>query len=303
MVVITALINMGMNTTNFNSFLYLDKVEALGVPEFVIKFNGNVGIFNDNPGSALEIGTNSHLCAAYIHGLWLSSSDSRIKENIKDLSNSLDIVGRLRGVSYNFKGRTAGEAFPAGLISGKSEEEAAKLKEEWESACTIVPSLKGREIYGFIAEEVREVLPNLVYEDSVGMLSMDYNGILPVLVSAIQELRQQVDELRSLQKPSVSRSSGNATDVIEISTQAAVLYQNTPNPFKEKTEIRYSLSEEINTAEIYVFDMQGKLLKKYSADKSGVVVIKGSDLKAGIYLYSLIVDGKQIDTKRMILTK
>jgi hypothetical protein len=79
----------------------------------------------------------------------------------------------------------------------------------------------------------------------------------------------------------------------------ATLYQNAPNPFKERTEIRYSLPENANTAEIYVFGMQGKLLKKYPADQSGAVVIKGSDLKAGIYLYSLIVAGKQVDTKRM----
>jgi hypothetical protein len=99
MVVITALINMGMNTTNFNSLLCMDRAEALGVPEFVIKPTGFVGIFNENPLYALEIGNNNYTCVGYIHGLWMSSSDSRIKENIKDLSNSLDIIGRLRGVS------------------------------------------------------------------------------------------------------------------------------------------------------------------------------------------------------------
>jgi hypothetical protein len=166
-------------------------------------------------------------------------------------------------------------------------------------------ALKGRDIFGFLAEEVRNVLPNLVYEDdSTGMLAIDYNGIIPVLANAIQEQQVQIDELRSQLKAAANlRSSQNVTGPEVIGSTEAILYQNTPNPFKEITEIRYVLPEEVNIAEIYVFDMQGKLLKKFPADKSGVVVIKGSDLKAGIYLYSLIVDGKQVDTKRMILTK
>jgi hypothetical protein len=67
--------------------------------------------------------------------------------------------------------------------------------------------------------------------------------------------------------------------------------------------IEYALSNKVQSAEIYIFDMQGSLLKKIPADKSGSVEIEGSDLKAGMYLYSLIIDGKQTDTKRMILTK
>ncbi|MDR3339504.1 MAG: T9SS type A sorting domain-containing protein [Candidatus Symbiothrix sp.] len=72
---------------------------------------------------------------------------------------------------------------------------------------------------------------------------------------------------------------------------------------KEKTEIRYLLPAEVQSAEIYVFDMQGRQLKKLPANKSGSIEIKGSDLQAGMYLYTLVVDGKQVDTKRMILTK
>jgi len=51
--------------------------------------------------------------------------------------------------------------------------------------------------------------------------------------------------------------------------------------------------------------MTGLQLKEYqiTTQGEGSISIYGSDLKPGMYLYSLIIDKKEIDTKRMILTK
>ena len=49
--------------------------------------------------------------------------------------------------------------------------------------------------------------------------------------------------------------------------------------------------------------MQGSLIQRIPADRSGSVEIKAAGLNAGMYLYSLIADGQEVDTKRMILTK
>ncbi|GHV25499.1 hypothetical protein FACS1894176_04100 [Bacteroidia bacterium] len=82
------------------------------------------------------------------------------------------------------------------------------------------------------------------------------------------------------------------------------LYQNAPNPFRTNTEIRYFLPEGIREAYLCIFDMQGKMLKKLNAQVGmNTLTVRGSELHAGMYLYSLIVDGQEIDTKRMILTK
>jgi hypothetical protein len=55
---------------------------------------------------------------------------------------------------------------------------------------------------------------------------------------------------------------------------------------------------------IYIYDMQGTQLKKVQingkTDQS--ITIQGAELKAGMYMYSLIIDGKIIDTKKMVLT-
>jgi hypothetical protein len=83
----------------------------------------------------------------------------------------------------------------------------------------------------------------------------------------------------------------------------AELYQNIPNPFNESSVIKFSIPENSKTAFIIVYDMQGKQLKKYSLTKgSSQVLVAANEYKAGMYLYSLIVDHKEIDTKRMIIT-
>ncbi|MBR6187386.1 MAG: T9SS type A sorting domain-containing protein, partial [Prevotella sp.] len=84
----------------------------------------------------------------------------------------------------------------------------------------------------------------------------------------------------------------------------ATLYQNAPNPFTAQTEIRFSLPDDAPQAYIYVFDMTGKMQKQIPVNPSQQsVTINGYELSAGIYLYSLVVGGQEIDTKRMILSK
>lgn len=73
----------------------------------------------------------------------------------------------------------------------------------------------------------------------------------------------------------------------------------------ENTEIAFELGVGYNQGAIYIYNMNGLQLQKHDITKAGVgkLLIEGRSLKAGMYLYSLIVDGKEVDTKRMILTK
>ena len=94
----------------------------------------------------------------------VTPSDERLKENITDLSNSLNKVNNLRGVSFNFVEDV---------------------------------NVKGTKL-GFIAQEVNEVLPILVKKlpNNEDMLTVDYIGMIPVLVEAIKELTKQNLELQ-----------------------------------------------------------------------------------------------------------
>ena len=54
-----------------------------------------------------------------------------------------------------------------------------------------------------------------------------------------------------------------------------------------------------------IFDMQGKLIKTYNINTSGDgnVEINAGELQPGMYMYSLISNSKEVDTKKMILTE
>ena len=54
-----------------------------------------------------------------------------------------------------------------------------------------------KEDIGFIAQDVQKVLPELVRENDNGMLSMRHQGITPILLEAIKELKAEIEELKS----------------------------------------------------------------------------------------------------------
>ena len=93
-------------------------------------------------------------------------------------------------------------------------------------------------------------------------------------------------------------------DEIEQISQYTLL-QNRPNPFDESTFISVHVTNESDykNAKIEVRDLNGQIVKSIPIElKSGTndVLYEHGYGSTGTYLYSLVVDGKVIDTKRMI---
>ena len=160
--------------------------------------------------------------------------------------------------------------------------------------------------YGFDIESVEAAMPELVLTDAGGRKYVDYMSFIPLLVDRINRLQARVDELEGAQDE-VGRVMRAPTAGAEMAvTGRTELFQNSPNPASAVTGIRYALADDVATAQIKVYDLQG--LEKLSfdlatGDGAGSVSIEASTLPAGMYLYSLIADGRLIDTKRMIITK
>lgn len=160
--------------------------------------------------------------------------------------------------------------------------------------------------YALDVNKLEEAFPELVYETEDGTRAINYTELIPLLVQSINELRT---ELKALQNEDGSGESApkKVKGVAGIDTtegNVASLAQNTPNPFTERTTIRFTLPENTQNAYIYIFDMMGKMQKQVAVDSSmQSVTINGYELSAGMYIYSLVVNGKEIDTKRMILSK
>ena len=163
--------------------------------------------------------------------------------------------------------------------------------------------------YGVSAQELQKIYPDLVHEGEDGYLSVNYVEMVPLLLRSVQELKARVQELEGKDDSdgnSIARRESRLSNSVDsrISPVNAVLYQNSPNPFTAQTEIRFSLPDNAPQAYIYIFDMTGKMQKQIPVDPNQQsVTINGYELSAGIYLYSLVVGGQEIDTKRMILSK
>ena len=92
---------------------------------------------------------------------WTGVSDETLKENVKPLENVLDKIKDYRCVEYNLKS---------------------------------VPNDKK---IGFIAQDWKEDYPQIVDKDDDGLLGMKYTETIPILLKAIQELKAEIELLKS----------------------------------------------------------------------------------------------------------
>lgn len=61
----------------------------------------------------------------------------------------------------------------------------------------IEPDLLNREHIGFVAQELQIEYPELVYTDGEGIMGINYTQLIPILVKAIQEQREDIEELKN----------------------------------------------------------------------------------------------------------
>ena len=232
-------------------------------------------------------------------------SDERFKENVEPITDVLSSLDNLEAVSYTLKNELAKSRGSVAGIEAYNEK-AQRDKDRYDSFCA--ENEKGSERYGFLAQNVKEVFPELVHTDNTGYMYVDYIGLIPILVQSINELKAKVEELtaeKEQEDAPMLNAQPAAQSEVEASLGAAKLYQNAPNPWSSETVIRYCLPQNVAKADIYIYDMQGAQLKCIPAQGRGEsqVTVTARDLKAGMYLYALVADGALVDSKQMILTK
>jgi len=165
---------------------------------------------------------------------------------------------------------------------------------------------------GFVAQEVQQVLPQIVvYDTAKKYYGINYVALIPVLVEAIKEQQYQIDSLKKLINKSKTslKAAVEENETTNISQEnnidLAILEQNFPNPFDQNTQIHYYLPDNTKNAYIYLYDMSGMQIKSIPLTRLGKssIIIYGSELRPGMYYYTLVSDGHEVATKKMIFTK
>jgi hypothetical protein len=113
-------------------------------------------------------------------------------------------------------------------------------------------------------------------------------------------LREQISELKAM----IANSNQSSAVTNQHVISSARLEQNQPNPTTHSTMIKYFIPGQNSTASIKISNTSGEAIKSInlSSKNNGQITIQTNDLIAGTYFYSLIVDGKIIDTKKMVIT-
>ena len=130
-----------------------------------ISITNNTGSTNTTTGALKVTGGIGVQGAGYFGGdvVAFASSDERLKDNIKPIENALEKLQKIRGVEFDWNDKQ-------NLYSGHDT--------------------------GVIAQEVKEVLPEVVAERDDGYLAVKYEKMVGLLIESIKDLKAEVDDLK-----------------------------------------------------------------------------------------------------------
>lgn len=216
-------------------------------------------------------------------GSWTVASDRKLKKDIQPFQEGLQEILQVNPVWFRYNGK-------AGMPTEKR-------------------------YVGVIAQEMQKVAPHtvseFVYEDGEGnnerYLDYDANALNYMLVNAVKELNTVVNEqqliIGQLKEEIAALKKG--APLPETADGPAKLWQNAPNPYAHSTIIRYYVPETAGSAQLIVYSVNGQEVYRQELTQRGAGQIEVSNqvIASGGYIYHLVMDGKIIDGKKMIVTK
>ncbi len=239
----------------------------------------------------------------YTTGVY-ASSDRNLKKNIRDLPNALSIIEKLQPKVYEY--RNDGNYGMMKLPQGEQ--------------------------IGLIAQDVEAVLPGLVKESKfdtrwsfamnatevekskgeiINYKALNYMELIPVLIKGMQEQQdlitaqnKKIEELENKVSALLPANQGNSNVSNRINA-AGALSQNSPNPFSSETRVTCTIPANAKNAAISISSSSGIVVRTYPVNANGSYsfTINAAGLAAGQYTYTLLVDGKVIESKKMIISR
>ncbi len=298
-------INSGKIGSHWNQDLQL---RAAGSTKITVKRGtGYVGIGTGSPTEKLHVNGNAHIDNNLhvdgdltVLGTWVDS-DLRLKQDVQVFEYGLEEVLAMQPLTYDYNGEggTHSGRYNVGVFAQDLQEIAPEFVSE--SKHQVIKTTE--EIND---EDEIEYRDEIVGEETY--LRIYDTGIKYMLVNAIKEQQTiiedqqtQLDELKEI----VSKLTQNADNQQEMILEGAQGYleQNQPNPFRENTLIKFYVAEDVASAVVNVYDMNGKLIHKerIAQNGAGEIQLKSKNLATGTYSYSLVLDGRIVDTKQMLI--
>jgi hypothetical protein len=313
----------GLNNTTGSNNLFLgsntnagsgtlSNAAAIGSKAYVTASNSLVlGSINKVNGATAStkvgIGTSAPTYLLHVNGTaakpgggsWTVASDKRLKKNISNFTEGIDVLTKIKPVWFEYNGE-------AGMPTDEK-------------------------YVGIIAQEIQKIAPYTVgeftYQDSTGKqekyLDYDANALTYILVNSVKEIDQkysqqlaqkdaqinsQQQEINTLTnqlkqlEAAVDKLTGESVKATDASAQ---LYQNTPNPTEGTTVIGYFLPKEAASAQLKIYSVTGVEVQsiELTGRGKGQVSLSVGQLATGQYIYHLLVDGQSVASKKLLLNR
>jgi hypothetical protein len=250
----------------------------------------------------------------YCYNSYLTS-DKSLKQNVEEFNDALGIINKLKPKNYEFRhdGKFAALNLPTGnhygLIAQELEEVLPNLVKEAPMPVTKLGSRTQAEDptapegeRKVSTPEKKEIEEAIQGTDNINIKAVNYTELIPILVKGMQELseenktlRQELNEMKLL----MLKVTGQTT-----STGAGTLLQNVPNPANSSTNITYSIPDGMsNRAQLLITDALGRQIKVVQLTTSGALNLDVRSLASGVYNYSLLVNNKIVETKKLTVLR
>ncbi|MEO6285033.1 MAG: tail fiber domain-containing protein [Dyadobacter sp.] len=229
---------------------------------------------------------------------WTIWSDKRLKKDISDFTDGLDLLKQIKPVKFRYNGE-------AGTKSDK-------------------------QFVGIIAQDMQKIAPYTIgssmYQDSLGnkteYLDYDANAVTYILINSVKEQQEVIDQKdkeikemseRIVQSEKVQQELIARLERLEKASPgiklnddpnaAARIEQNAPNGFSQNTSIKYYIPKDVKTAIINVYTLNGVKVGSHNIKERGEGELKlsAAQFTSGVHIYDLITDGKSNGSKKMLV--
>lgn len=246
---------------------------------------GLVGVNTTTPSPFSALDVNGDI---YSYGVWIAS-DKRFKKEVRTLDKALDKVLALRGTEYLFTNdEFKDKNFPA------------------------------EKQVGFIAQEMEQVMPNLVRSNGGAGYTVNYIGLIPVLVEAMKEQQAQITakdaaisclqtQMESLEarlarlEAGLSQTASDTRAFEQPKLEKA--FGLAPNPSNGQFQLTRSETAQNEAATLLVFDSNGREVARRVMEAGSHTADFNLNLPNGTYNISLLSNGKLSATQTLVVAK
>ncbi|MBK8506203.1 MAG: tail fiber domain-containing protein [Saprospiraceae bacterium] len=274
---------------------------------------GNIGIGTASPTNLLSVNGTANKTGG---GSWAVFSDETMKKDISEYKDGLAEIMKINPITFRYNGK--------GGIQDTETEYVGILAQDMQEVAPYTVKNISMEVMDL--KEVANKTDRSIESDrgtlrTENYLQFDPNALTYMLINSVKEQQKIIEEkegrilvleekFAEMEARMDGIISGSAANVIKNQSQVtlvgrdlASVEQNVPNPFNGFTSIDYVVPASATSAQINIFNINGKMIKTVSIDHigEGRLTVNVEDLPPGTYSYQLVVDNAPVATKKMVL--